>query len=129
MHVGGGAAVVAAGGHGFDGGVWAAAALIGDDHRGVIRAMEARRAELALARRRLAQDIRNNERKRQRLIVRAQGISDADLLAIVAVRAAAKAKAAAAKGKAKAAPKAKGKAKAKAKGKGGGKGVADGGDE
>ena len=106
----------AAGGMSVDGGglvagaVWAAAALLGDNHRDGLKLLEKQRAELAQARRRLAQDIRNEERKRQRLLARAQGISDSDLLELVAVRAAAKSKAAA-----KAKAKAKGKAQAKGK--------------
>ena len=63
-------------------------------------------------RKRVAKEMKLQERKRQRLLVRAQGLSDADLLDIITSRAAAKAKA---KSKAKAAPKGKAKAKAKAK--------------
>ena len=59
-----------------------------------------------------AKELKAAERKRQKLVHRASGLSDDDLLAILGARANAKAKAkAAAKGKAKA------KAKAKAKGK------------
>ena len=59
--------------------------------------------------------IKNEEKKRARRIERARGLSDADLLSIMASRAAAKAAAA----KARAKVKAKGKAKSKANGTGG----------
>ena len=87
------------------------AALMGDSYGADVRQMVLDRKALQAQRAHLSREIRNAERKRQRMLVRAQGLSDADLLQLVAVRAAAKAKAAA-KGKAKA--KAKGKAKAKA---------------
>ena len=67
------------------------------------------------AQQRLANEHRNAERRRVRLVDRAHGLSNADLEAILVQRAVAKAKAKAkAKSKAAATPKAKAKPKAKA---------------
>ena len=65
----------------------------------------------------LRREQRNEDRRRQRLLIRAQGLSDDDLVQMLAVRGAA----------AKAKAKAKAKGKAKAKDKGGGKGGGVGG--
>ena len=93
------------------GGVWAAAAALGDAAGDERAAMVRRQRELKDERRRLQMDMNNANRRRGRVIERARGLTDADLLDILAARAAAKAKAKAnAKAKAKAA--AKGKAKA-----------------
>jgi hypothetical protein len=93
-------------GHGA--GVWAAAAGIGDAAAGEVAALQQRRKELRQARDAVNKDLRNAERKRQRLLERARGLSDDDLLTLVAARAVAK-------GNAKANAKGKAKAKAKAK--------------
>ena len=87
-------------------GVWAAAAGIGDAAADEVAALQLRRKELRQERDAVSKDLRNAERKRQRLLERARGLSDDDLLALVAARAVAK-------GHAKA--KANGKARAKAK--------------
>ena len=87
-----------------NGGVWEAAALIGDQGLEQLTDLENRRKRLYAEREALQKDIRNAERKRLRLIEKARGLSDTDLLDIMATRAAAKAKAhAKAKAKAKAA--------------------------
>ncbi|MDE0839248.1 MAG: hypothetical protein OSB41_09370 [Kiritimatiellae bacterium] len=91
---------------GLGAGVWAFAAGIGDAAAGEVTALQQRRKELRHERDVVNRDLRNAERKRQRLLERARGISDDDLLALVAARAVAKSNAKA---------KAKGKAKAKAK--------------
>ena len=85
-------------------GVWAAAATIGDQSAERLAELDLRRKQLAAEKEQIAKDIRNTERKRIRLMERAKGLSDSDLMAIVASRATAKAKASAkAKAKAKAA--------------------------
>ena len=85
-------------------GVWAAAASIGDQSAERLAELDLRKKQLAAEKEQIAKDIRNTERKRIRLMERAKGISDSDLMAIVAPRATAKAKASVkAKAKAKAA--------------------------
>ena len=71
--------------------------------------------DLETQRRATAKALAKEERKRKRAIELARGLSDEDLIGIIASRASAKAKA-----KAKAKGKAKGKAKAKAKAAAGG---------
>lgn len=94
--------------------MWAAAAAIGDAPSAQIKALEAERKRLRQERHKVALDLKNAEKKRARLIEKAKGLSDQDLLDIIALRAAGKAKAKAkAKVEAKAAPKADAKAKAK----------------
>ena len=95
-------------------GVWAAAAGIGDVAGHAVAALEERRKELRRERDAVAKELRNAERKRQRLLERARGLTDNDLLSILATRAAAKA-----------VPKAKGKAAAKATAKAAAKAAAD----
>ena len=86
-------------------GVWAAAASIGDQSAERLAELDLRKKQIAAEKERIAKDIRNTERKRIRLMERAKGLSDSDLMAIVATRATAKAKASAkAKAKANAAP-------------------------
>ena len=95
-----------------------AAAALGDDPaaRARLQQLEDQQRQLQAAKKRLAKDIANEQRKKARLMEKARGLSDADLAAIIGERAAVAAKA---KAKAKAAAKgkamAKGKAKAKAK--------------
>ena len=90
---------IAGGGGGGVDAVWAAAAALEDPN--TLAGLSARRKELLMERRRLANAIRNEERKRTRLVEKARGLNNADLLAIMAVRA-------------KATPKARASAKAKA---------------
>jgi|NorSeaMetagenome_1021524.scaffolds.fasta_scaffold01447_16 hypothetical protein len=91
-----------------DAGLWAAAAAIGDPAADSLADLNTRRKDLVVERRRVATAIKNQEKKRQRIVERARGLSDDTLIAIVASRACAKVKAAA---KAKAKPKAKACAK------------------
>ena len=93
---------------GAGGGVWAAAAALGDAAAGRRAELVQQQKDLKAQRRRLTMDLANENRKRVRLLEKAKGLSDADLMAILASRAAAKAKA-----KPKATPKAKAKAKGK----------------
>ena len=72
--------------------------------------LQAQVAALTAQKRTLAAEHAKEEKKRQRLMAKAEGLSTPDLLSIVAAREQAKAKA-----KAKGQAKAKGKAKAKAK--------------
>ena len=74
--------------------------------------MQQRKRQLQQERNVLSRELRNAERKRVRLVERARGLNDADLINIVTSRAAARSAAAA---KAKGAPRAK-NAAAKAKG-------------
>ena len=83
--------------------VWAVAAGIVDHTKVSMQQLEQRKKELMAERAQLHKDIRNADRKRARLVERARGLSDSDLVSIMANRAAAKSKAAAkAKAKAKA---------------------------
>ena len=93
--------------------IWAAAVNLGDAGAESVAGLIAARKSALAEQRRLAMQIRNSERKRQRLMTRAQGLSDDDLLDILRMRATAKAKAASKAG-AKAAAKAVAKAGAKA---------------
>ena len=88
-----GAVVAAAGGAVV--GLWAAAAQVGDAGGEAIADMEGRRREIKREQDLLSRELFNEQRKRARLLARAQGLSDSDLLSIVGARAAAKAKAAA----------------------------------
>ena len=100
---------------GMGGGVWAAAAALGDPgaHQ---QELEARRKQILRERDEVRRALRNEDRKRQRLIEKAKGLSNQDLMDILAARAAAKAKAKPkAKAKAKAAPS-NGKGRGKGKG-------------
>ena len=110
----GGAAV-----EGGGGGVWAAAAALGDTSGAAYADLMERRKALKRERDTLQKTIKAEERKRLRLIEKARGLTDQDLLQIIGSRAAARAKAEAApkaKAKPKPAPKPapKGKAKSKA---------------
>jgi len=114
---GGGAGVGAGdvvGGGAVLGGMWAAALPLGVDMAASQQALVDRKRQLQQERNELAKEAKAAERKRFKLIEKARGLSDDDLMSIVAQRAVAKAKAAA---NPKARPKAKGKAKAKAKAK------------
>ena len=95
-----------------------AAAALGDDPaaRQRLQQLEDQRKQLQAAKKRLAKDIANEQRKKARLMEKARGLSDADLAAIAGERALIAAKAAA-KAKAKAAAKGKAMAKGKAKAK------------
>ena len=84
--------------------MWAAASAIGDPNA-AFDLLSARKRDLAQERRRLSKELKQEERKRARRMDKARGLSDDDLMSIVAMRVTAKAKA-----------KAKPKAKAKAKG-------------
>ena len=94
-------------------GMWAAAVNLGDAGAESVAGLIAARKSALAEQRRLAMQIRNSERKRQRLMTRAQALSDDNLLDILRMRATAKAKAASKAG-AKAAAKAVAKAGAKA---------------
>ncbi len=89
-------------------GVWAAAAALPDLHDSKA-ALTRQLQELQREQRRVSMNIYNEERKRQRLLDRAKGLSDDDLLMILSTRASAKAKA-----QAKATGSARAKATAKA---------------
>ena len=93
-----------------------AAAALGDDPaaRARLQQLEDQQRQLQAAKKRLAKDIANEQRKKARLMEKARGLSDADLAAIIGERAAVAAKA---KAKAKAAAKGKAMAKGKAKAK------------
>ena len=80
---------------------------VGDASLDALSALAERRKELKAERAALAKATKNEERKRQRRLDRAWGLSHDDLLMLVGAKAAAKAKA-----KAKAEAKAKAKAKA-----------------
>ena len=105
--VGAGGGLAGAGGGGV---IWAAAASMGDSAMDELSRLNQVKRDLHRERQRVAKELKAAERKRQKLVNRASGLSDDDLLAILGARASAKAKA-------KAAAKGKGKAKAKAKGK------------
>ena len=74
------------------GGVWEAAALIGDQAAERLTDLEQQRKRLHAEKEALTKDIRNTERKRLRLKDKARGLTDLDLMDIIATRAAAKAK-------------------------------------
>ena len=92
--------------------VWAAAASIGDTNAQKLKELGDQRKQLKRERARIASEISKAEKKRARDMEKARGLSDLDLLNIIASRARAKAEA-----KAKAKGRGKGKAKAKAKAK------------
>ena len=106
--MGEGVAVAAGGGLA----VWAAAACIGDTNAQKLKELTDQRKQLKRERDRISSEIKKAEKKRTRDMEKARGLSDLDLLNIIASRARAKAEA-----KAKAKAKGKGKAKAKAKAK------------
>jgi hypothetical protein len=81
--------------------VWTAAAGL-PNSQGEVQRLSQQRRDLKRQADEAVRDLRNAEKKRARLIERARGLSDVDLVAILGTRAACKAKA-------------KGKAKAKAK--------------
>jgi hypothetical protein len=85
--------------------------------------LDERKRELKRERDRVTKDLRNSQKRRDRLFERARGLSDEDLTDILAQRAHAKAKA---KGRGK---KAKAKAAAKAKAGAEGGAAADGADD
>ena len=95
------------------GGVWAAAAAMGDTVGERRLDLQNRMKELAKQRRVLAQESKADERKRSRLMERARGLSNGDLLSILGQRAAAKQRPEP-KVKAKAKSHCKAKAKARA---------------
>jgi predicted nucleic acid-binding Zn-ribbon protein len=92
--------------------VWAAAAAAGDQLGNKLIELDDRKRDLKREREQVSKDLRNSQKRRDRLLEKARGLTDADLLDILAQRAQAKAKAAAAKAKPKAKPKAKAQAKA-----------------
>jgi hypothetical protein len=77
-----------------------------------IAELKAERAELLAEKKRVQKDLKNEERKRRRLVEKARNLSMHDLATVLGVRVAAAAS--------KAKPKAKAKAQAKAKEKAGG---------
>ena len=83
--VGGGVAAVAGAA-----GIYAAAAALGGGARQAAADLADRRRQLQIERRQVALQMRQNDRKRQRIMLRAQGLSDDDLLEILAMRAHAK---------------------------------------
>ena len=100
--VGGAASSDGSGGPGAAG-LWAAAASLGDQSASQVAQLEQRKKELMAERNAVKRELKNEQRKRVRMMERARGLSDADLANILATRAAAKSKAAAkAKAKAKA---------------------------
>ena len=76
-----------------------------------MKELEDRKRALKREREQVSREMHNAQRRRDRLMERARGLTDADLIQLIGARAAAKAKP-------KAAPKGKAKAKAKAKAKG-----------
>ena len=85
-------------------GVWAAAAGVVDSAQASLQQLEQRKKTLRAELGQVNKDIRSADKKRARLVEKARGLSDDDLMNIIACRAAAKSKAAAkAKAKAKAA--------------------------
>ena len=100
--VGGAASSDGSGGPGAAG-LWAAAASLGDQSASQVAQLEQRKKELMAERNAVKRELKNEQRKRVRMMERARGLSDLDLTNILATRAAAKSKAAAkAKAKAKA---------------------------
>ena len=65
----------------------------GDSSVDAVAALNARKAELKREQRAVAKEIHNKQRKRARLLEKARGLSDAELLTVVSTRAAVKAKA------------------------------------
>ena len=105
--------------------MWAAAAAMGDPMADSLTALLSRKRQLQAESQRLQSEVRSAEKRRLRLVEKARGLSNEDLMAIVASLASAEAKAkakAAANGKAKA----KAKCKAKTKGRAGPPGAGDG---
>ena len=76
-------------------GVWAAAAGVVDSAQASLQQLEQRKKALRAERDQVNKDIRNADKKRARLVEKARGLSDDDLMNIIACRAAAKSKAAA----------------------------------
>ena len=66
---------------------------IEDASADAVKTLEERRAELQRERMQLKKDLRNENRKRKRLLSKARGLSVDDLLAVVTMKAGAKAKA------------------------------------
>ena len=98
--------------------VWAAAAPLGADMAASQQALIERKRQLQRERAELAKETKAAERKRMKLMEKARGLTDEDLMSIIGQRAMSRAAAAAkAAAKPKAKPKAKGNAKAKAKAK------------
>ena len=91
--VGGGVAAVVdavVGGAGGAAVIYAAAAALGVEAHQAAADLADRRRQLQIERRQVALRMRQNDRKRQRIMLRAQGLSDDDLLEILAMRAHAK---------------------------------------
>ena len=65
----------------------------GDTSADAVATLNARRAELKREQREVAKEIHNKQRKRARLLEKARGLTDAELLTVVSTRAAVKAKA------------------------------------
>ena len=65
----------------------------GDTSADAVARLSARKAELRREQRDVTKEIHNTQRKRTRLLEKARGLSDAELLAVVSTRAAVKAKA------------------------------------
>ena len=65
----------------------------GDSSADVVANLNARKADLRREQQVIAREIHNKQRKRARLLEKARGLSDAELLTVVSTRAAAKAKA------------------------------------
>ena len=97
----GAAALVAVAGPVGSDDVWAAAAGFGDQDKDHLARLEQRMREMNAERELLNRELDNVQRKRVRMMERARGLSDQDLLSIIASRAVAKS-AAAAKASAKA---------------------------
>ena len=94
--------------------MWAAAAAVGHASADRVSDLKATTAQMKKDRDRMLMDIRNEERKKQRRMDIARGLTNEDFVAIMGERAAAKAKSAA-KAAAKAAAQAKAAAVAAAK--------------
>ena len=66
---------------------------VGDRRAAVVSTLDQRRRDLKREQQNISKEIKLENRKRQRLLEKARGLSDTDLLSVVATRAAAKAKA------------------------------------
>ena len=65
----------------------------GDSHADAVTDLSARKLALKREQQVIAKEIHNQQRKRARLLEKARGLTDAELLTVVSTRAAAKAKA------------------------------------
>lgn len=66
---------------------------IGDARASRVAALDERRKSLKREQADISREIKNEQKKRQRLLEKARGLNDVDLVSVIAARAAAKAKA------------------------------------